>query len=143
MKRLALKAPSSFKQKFKNKKVVLGIVVVLVAAASIALWYTGSRSADQFSNSSKPEQAVIQITGSGFSPAVIKIKLGTKVVWTNDDSQPHTVNSNPHPEHNELTELNSPLIAPRDSYSHTFDYNGTFGYHDEKHLTRTGTIIVE
>lgn len=89
-------------------------------------------------------QAAVSITADGFVPATLAIMPGTTVVWTNDDSQPHRVASNPHPEHSDLSGLYGPAdIPPGGSYEFTFESAGTYGYHDERQLTSNGTVEVQ
>ncbi len=50
--------------------------------------------------------------GTTFEPARMIISPGTTVTWVNDDSVAHFVNTDPHPSHNVLGELNSLNIDP-------------------------------
>lgn len=88
--------------------------------------------------------AQVSITKSGFVPANLSIKPGTKVTWTNDDSEPHRIASNPHPSHTGLAGLDSkePPLGPKASYSYTFETAGTFTYHDHYHPALNGAVKV-
>lgn len=43
----------------------------------------------------------ITITSAGVSPQSITVTPGSRVTFVNNDSRPHTMNSDPHPEHGE------------------------------------------
>lgn len=79
-----------------------------------------------------------------FRPARILISRGTKVTWVNNDPVAHFVNSDPHPSHNALTELNSLDIQKGDTYSFTFTQTGEWAYHCSAHVPdgMLGRIIV-
>jgi len=41
------------------------------------------------------------------SPKNIRVTRGTQVTFINNDSQPHNMTSDPHPEHTDCPEINS------------------------------------
>src|SRR5665213_2757350 len=63
--------------------------------------------------------ATVQITAQGFQPATLKVKPGTKVVWTNTDTSLHQIASNPYPGNTSLPSLSSPGLESGQSYSYT------------------------
>ena len=74
---------------------------------------------------------------NAYNPAELTVLVGTKVTWTNNDNTPHTVTSSsssgpdctPGGDPSPLPrELNSEVINPGETYSHTFDQAGTFEY---------------
>jgi plastocyanin len=87
--------------------------------------------------------AEVLIRNFAFEPATLTIPPGTTVIWTNEDSVPHKVASDPHPAHTDLPELVSETISQGDSYRFTFTKAGTYGYHCDLHPSMTGTILVE
>ncbi len=93
---------------------------------------------------STPPTATNQVNISGFAfvPQTITIKKGDTVTWTNEDSTPHIVASNPHPTHTDLPGLVSPTLQKGQSYSFKFDRSGSWGYHCHIHPSMTGTVIV-
>lgn len=91
----------------------------------------------------KEEASMVKISSAGFSPKSITIKAGEKVIWTNDDSANHTVNSSPHPTHTDHPFLNLGLMKTGESKSVTFDTAGTYKYHDHLNPSLTGSITVE
>jgi len=79
-----------------------------------------------------------------FDPSHLVVSKGTKVVWANQESSPHFVNSDPHPSHNVLPQLNSLTINIDQEYSYTFTETGEWGYHCSAHYPEgmVGRIIV-
>jgi plastocyanin len=73
-----------------------------------------------------------------FSPAVVKVKAGTKVTWTNHDHFTHSVRFDSGPA------AGTHVVKPGQSYAVTFPAKGTFAYdcsfhpHDMK-----GEVIVQ
>ncbi|MBI4039799.1 cupredoxin domain-containing protein [Candidatus Daviesbacteria bacterium] len=86
----------------------------------------------------------ITISSNSFSPQTTTIKAGDSATWTNNDSQPHQVNSDVHPTHLLYPPLNEiGLIQPGQSKSLTFPTPGTYKYHDHLNPSLTGTVIVQ
>jgi plastocyanin len=58
----------------------------------------------------------ITITSAGVSTTLLTISPGTRVLFVNNDSRPHNMTSDPHPEHNDCPEINSVgLLQPNQS----------------------------
>jgi plastocyanin len=88
--------------------------------------------------------ANVSVTKDGFVPATIQIKKGSQVAWTNNDSSPHQVITDPHPTHTNLKSLDSSSLGQGESFTFTFEKTGTFTYHDEMNpLNLKGTVIVK
>jgi plastocyanin len=81
---------------------------------------------------------VVVIDDFRFGPAELTVPVGTKVVWTNDDSDPHTVTSETDPKL-----LKSPPLDTGDSFAFTFDKPGTYRYFCSIHPRMQGTIVVQ
>lgn len=129
---------------------VIGIVLVVVLAG----WYflQGQKSynpssvpvAETVSSpSAEIKENIIIINDNSFSPAEITIKAGDSVVWKNEGENNHTVNSGPHPAHNNYPPLNLGVLKQGESKSLTFPQKGFFGYHDHLNSSLTGIVIVE
>ncbi len=54
-----------------------------------------------------PGAATVTITAAGVSATQITVSAGTRVLFVNNDSRAHNMTSDPHPEHNDCTEINS------------------------------------
>ncbi len=88
-------------------------------------------------------QASVKMTGSGYSgfaftPAMITIKVGTTVVWTNSTGAPHTSTSDA----GSAVTWDSSFINSGQTFSFTFTQTGTFHYHCNVHPYMHGTVVV-
>lgn len=103
----------------------------------------GSKKSTYLDTTGRAEMAV-SMKDVAFSPARLLISKGTKVSWTNDDTVPHFVNTDPHPDHNYLPALNSVEVKPGQSYSYTFTGSGEWPYHCSLHFPQNmvATVIV-
>lgn len=130
----------------KNRRLILliggVIILLLLAALTVAIF---KKNTGNSRVASLIPAADVSITGSGFNPATIKIKKGQTVTWTNLDSKPHQVESDPFPTAEKLPELNAETPSEKGgSYSYTFEKSGTYTYHDRLNPLRfQGTVIVE
>jgi amicyanin len=135
----------------QNKGLLIGIVVIIVIVAG-ALLVAGSKKTDNSSgyNSSSSSTSsksssnkssdsaalsnavatnVATIQNYAFSPAVIKVKVGDTVTWTNQDSVSHNVvASTPSAD-----APNGPLIGKGETYQFTFTKAGTYTLHCAPH----------
>jgi amicyanin len=147
----------------KNKSLVFVVVLVVVIAAIVAAvvfagkdntaktsndnmsnMNTSTNQTTTNSNTKDTTNAVatneVEISNFAFSPQVIKVKVGTKVTWTNKDSVEHTVTSD---DTSSGGGMDSKLLAKNESYTVPFSKAGTFTYHCTPHPYMTGTVIVE
>ncbi|HBC47913.1 MAG TPA: copper-binding protein [candidate division Zixibacteria bacterium] len=79
----------------------------------------------------------VNIQNFAFSPASLPIAMGDTVVWTNNDSAPHTVTSNSG------TELQSAQFTPGQTFQHIFPAAGGFAYHCIVHPSMMGSVTVQ
>jgi plastocyanin len=89
----------------------------------------------------------ITITSSGVSPRDITVALGSRVTFVNNDSQPHTMDSNPHPEHTDCPALSVGFIAAGSSSTgQNLTTARVCGYHDHNQPSNTnlqGTVRIQ
>jgi amicyanin len=87
---------------------------------------------------SKPPAAAITVTvdNFSFSPAELKVPVGSTVVWTNRDDIPHTVVSTDKV-------FKSKVLDTDERYSFTFATAGTYAYFCSIHPKMTGKVIVQ
>ena len=78
----------------------------------------------------------VDITQAGFTPERVTIAYGDTVTWTNKDVSNHQVLAD------QAAFPTSPVLAPNQTYSHTFIKSGSFGYRDALNTRRRGTVIV-
>src|SRR5215216_2578970 len=77
------------------------------------------------------ETTKVKITSAGFSPAIIIVNAGAKVMFVNNDSKTHEPSSNPHPSHTLCPELNIGSLASGQSRESAPMVGGrTCGYQD-------------
>lgn len=73
---------------------------------------------------------------------------GTRVLFTNNDSRPHSMNSDPHPDHTDCTEINQVGLLNPGQTKETGNLNTvrTCGFHDHDSPQNTslqGRIIIQ
>src|SRR4029077_1936111 len=76
----------------------------------------------------------VNIANFAFSPAVITVKVGTTVTWTNQDEDAHPVAIPGAPVSNPMQNA--------DTYTHTFSQAGSFSYICSIHPYMHGMVIV-
>ena len=76
--------------------------------------------------------AIITITSAGVSPRQVTVSRGSQVRFVNNDSQPHDMHSDPHPEHTDCPELDQVgFLTPGQSrQSGNLVTPGVCGFHD-------------
>jgi DNA-binding beta-propeller fold protein YncE/plastocyanin len=80
------------------------------------------------------------LTDTAYQPNPLQINVGDTVTWTNDDLQPHTVTSG-----EDATpdgRLDSSIMAPGATFSHTFTEAGEYPYFCLLHPNMIGTVSV-
>ena len=85
--------------------------------------------------------AAVVMQGEAFSPQTVKVKKGTKVTWTNNDSIGHDVVADDAKNAAGLPSDNS-LFGKGGTYTFTFNSTGTFSYHCAAHPFMTGVVEV-
>lgn len=107
-----------------TRRVLLGGAAAL-AGAGVA------RAAEM----ARPEVAIANFT---FAPALLTVRRGATVVWTNHDDIPHTVTSADGGK-----TFRSPPLDTDDRFSFTFARPGRYSYFCSLHPMMQGTIVVE
>jgi plastocyanin len=85
------------------------------------------------------------LTDTAYQPNPVQVSVGDTVTWTNDDTQPHTVTSgqNAQPDGRFDSSPNfNPLMAPGQTFSHTFTEAGEYPYYCALHPNMVGTVSV-
>jgi plastocyanin len=81
---------------------------------------------------------LVAIRGFAFLPQDVHVKAGSSVTWLNCEpagTPSHTTSNQPG--------WNSPLLAPGDAFTQTFDTPGVFPYICAVHPFMTASITVE
>jgi plastocyanin len=96
-----------------------------------------------------PTAAVtITIGPNGIAPSEVKIRAWSRVAFTNNDTRPHTIVSDPVDLHTQCPPINVVGIVPEGQSRETGTLNlaGTCGFHDHDNKSNTafqGRIIIE
>jgi plastocyanin len=90
----------------------------------------------------------ITITANGVSPQRIQVPVGSRVTFINNDSRPHEMNSDPHPNHGDCPPIDDVgfIAAGQTKLTGNLTVTRTCGFHDHNQPTvasLTGQIIVQ
>lgn len=84
-------------------------------------------------------------TDDAYDPNPVQASVGDTVVWTNDDTTPHSVTSGSNGQSDgnfDSSPSLNPLMAPGDTFEHTFEEAGEFPYYCALHPNMAGTVSV-
>jgi amicyanin len=144
-----------------NKTVVTIIIVIVALGAAVGIVATNKRSSKQpvtdtttttqtmeshGTPTTKQESTEVTstdkvvIVDSAFSPKTIKVKKGTTVTWTNQDSIAHDVK--PDKDYGDAFVGSNDLLEKGESYSFTFNTTGTYDYHCTPHPFMKASVEV-
>jgi len=95
-----------------------------------------------------PATVVITITSAGASPSTVSIAPGTRIRFVNSDTLPHTISSDPHPDHTACPAINQvDLLLPGQSRETgvltTIRSCGFHDHNDPDDPRWTGTIQIK
>ena len=123
-----------------KKPIIIFSGIVLVSAV-VGVVMAGHMSDNKTSSATSIGTAtnVVTIKDYMFTPATVKVKVGTKVTWTNQDAVNHTITADT----NSTDAPSSMDIAKGKSYTFTFNKAGTYTYHCFPHPYMHGTVIVQ
>ncbi len=116
--------------------VLLAISAIVISGC--ASQQTAVQTTDKTIGRSSESGKVVAVAIKGFKfvPAEVNIKVGETVVWTNEDSAPHTVESADGV-------LRSDELSKGDTYSYTFASAGKHDYICGIHPTMHGSVTVQ
>jgi plastocyanin len=124
----------------RPRSIILPALVAAVVAAAALLFSHGSGSSTSASAGSgaAPLSGHVKIDISNFmySPAVLKVKVGSTITVTNDDETEHTATSNSE------GVFDTGTLAKGQSMSFKVNKVGSFSYHCSFHAFMHGTIDV-
>jgi plastocyanin len=114
------------------------ITILLITVTGLALVSTMFVvSKPPTAQAQKQPTRTVLIQNFSFSPANITIKRGTRVIWINRDSAPHTATAN------NARSFDSGRLGPGRRFSHTFRTAGKKAYHCEIHPSMKGSVTVK
>jgi plastocyanin len=111
------------------------MVAALVLLAAALMFMRSDGVTASRAETGSPPQAQISISGGAYVPAHLEVSPGTTVVWSNEDSMPHTVTSS-------TQSWGSGQLMPGTTYRRRFDQPGTYPYFCVPHPNMTGVIVV-
>lgn len=130
------------------KKYIIVLVVLIIIV--IGIYLVTSNNKPKVNQASTPivnvpvsqlsdttSEVTVSIKNLAFNPQTLKVKVGTKVTWINDDPMDHTVTSDSD------NILNSPILSSGQSFSFTFTNSGSTNYHCNIHKAMQGAVIIE
>ena len=100
---------------------------------------TGATSGNTIGTSVSIVPGASDLTTDAFSPNPIQVSVGTTVIWTNNDAEPHTVNAG---EYATPSRLFDSYIPPAGTFQHTFTEPGEYPYFCILHPNMVGTVEV-
>ncbi len=112
--------------RFGKNRVAIAAIFALLLTSLVAIGQATSVSAD----------VSVNIMNFAFMPSPITIPVGTTVVWTNQDSAPHTVTSDT------AGVFDLGTLSKGQTGKMTFSQVGSFAYHCNIHPTMHGMVIV-
>ena len=118
--------------------VAIFLILMFLIGACSASQSTGGQAAEKTTGRSGDSGKVVAVSIKGFKfvPAEVNIKVGETVVWTNEDSTPHTVESSDGT-------LKSDELSKGDAYRFTFAKAGKYDYICGIHRSMHGSVTVQ
>jgi plastocyanin len=91
---------------------------------------------------------MISITSGGVTPKTLTVTRGSQVTFVNNDSRPHDMESDPHPEHTDCPEINSvgTLNPGQSRQTGNLNIARTCGFHDHNAAENNnlrGSIVIQ
>lgn len=89
-----------------------------------------------------PATGITQVTmhNTAYQPGNIQVKVGTTVIWTNQDDVPHTVTFRSGMPGSSM--MGSHMMTHGQSFSYTFRMPGTYHYYCTVHPSMVATVTV-
>ena len=126
------------------------LVLAAVAAAAMSCGSSSGNSASPSPTGGDPPPTAattIVIANNAVSPKTVTVPAGSQVTFVNNDSRPHEIFSNPHPEHTDCPEINQVGHLEPGQSRQTGNLNTirTCGFHDHINFEITalqGSIVI-
>ena len=122
----------------RNSRLISVLAFLMLLVIACAPSQTAQQTTDKTIGRSEDsgKVAAVSIKGFKFVPAEVNIKIGETVVWTNEDTAPHTVESSDGA-------LRSDELAKGDTYSQIFTKSGKYEYICGIHPSMKGSVTVQ
>lgn len=123
------------------------VAALAVAAVAVASCGDGDDDPTGPSGSGNSTATFTIAAGGQISPGTATISRGDRVTFVNNDTVPHTMASNPHPNHTDCPALTvGTLSAGQSRDSGTLNTARTCGFHDHDNPDNDGlkgTVVVQ
>jgi len=114
----------------KRNQRILAIISVLTLAVAVLAYRALRPRAVQASS------IEVKIDNFSFAPTTLRVRVGTRITWTNRDDIPHTV-----VEDDKM--FKSKVLDTDEKFSFTPTRPGTYKYYCSIHPKMTATLVVE
>ena len=115
---------------------IIFLMVLVIACAPSGTQSTTSEDKQQNAVEGTGKVVNVAIKGFKFVPADVIVNVGDSIVWTNEDSAPHTVESSDGI-------LKSDELSQGDTYAFTFTKAGKHPYICGIHPSMKGSVTVQ
>jgi plastocyanin len=137
----------------KKIAVILPAVLVLLVVGGLSAFALSQRKVSDGSADLAPVESTIlgaqtpttevptiqvEIGEETYSPSLVKVKIGTSVVWTNSTATRQTVIDR----EDKVNGPSSPVLEPEDIYAFTFMKPGTYSYGSQENPAIQGVVEV-
>lgn len=117
------------------------IVIALLTTITVAAWSVSPANLlrpVQIVSAAEPASSAVEVKIDNFvfQPALITIKAGTQVTWTNKDDIPHTVDSTEG-------KFKSAALDTDEKFQFRFTEPGEYPFYCRMHPKMTGKIVVQ
>ncbi|MBU6422051.1 MAG: cupredoxin family copper-binding protein [Gammaproteobacteria bacterium] len=120
------------------KRPTLQIILSLILVpAALVVFRAAAANSPARAITAPLQAATVSISNFSFQPAVLTLKAGARVTWTNHDTTPHTVTSS------DKRFTSSGGLDTGDQYSIVFDKPGAYEYFCSLHPMMVGKVIVQ
>jgi plastocyanin len=107
-------------------RALVAVFMAILIAALVSIQLTTAVAAD----------VTVNIVNFTFQPTPLTIPVGTTVIWTNQDTAPHTATSDT------AGIFDTGMLQKGQSAKVTFNAAGTYAYHCSVHPNMHGTVVV-
>jgi plastocyanin len=107
---------------------VIALISITLICGCVSVPSNTKSSSPEMPGTTPPPQVMASIRERSFDPAIITIKTGTTVTWTNEDPMTHRVVHLPEVNHPEL--FDSGPLSSGQRFSYMFMEKGRFTYAD-------------
>lgn len=141
-------SPSQPSMHRRHAPAFLSLAAVLLTAAACGGSDSGGTPSSPTPTPTPGGGTTITITSSGVSPRALTVAAGSRVTFVNNDSRPHEMASDPHPDHTDCPAINSVGFLQPGQSRQTGNLNTprSCGYHDHDRDSDTslqGSITIQ